>query len=65
MPYGICSRERPKYQIKEELGTPRNGPRGVGEGSDTMKVARDFRVEETNRSRLVVIVGYCFFILKI
>nr|XP_027190798.1 germinal center kinase 1 isoform X2 [Cicer arietinum] len=44
------SRERPKYQIKEELGTPRNGPRGVGEGSDTMKVARDFRVEETNRS---------------
>lgn len=43
------SRERPKYQIKEDPGTPRNGPRGIGEGSDTMKVARDFRGEDTNR----------------
>ncbi|XP_028796808.1 serine/threonine-protein kinase 24 isoform X2 [Neltuma alba] len=39
-------RERPKYQITEE-GTPRNGPRGVGEPSDTMKVARDLREEAT------------------
>ncbi|CAI8593161.1 unnamed protein product [Vicia faba] len=42
-------RERPKFQLKEDLETPRNGSRGIGEGSDTMKVARDFRVEENNR----------------
>ncbi|XP_057454008.1 uncharacterized protein LOC130745663 [Lotus japonicus] len=43
-------RERPKYQIKEDLETPRNGPRGIGEASDTMKVARDFKGEEANRA---------------
>ncbi|XP_058779617.1 uncharacterized protein LOC131653481 isoform X3 [Vicia villosa] len=43
------SRERPKFQLKEDLETPRNGSRGIGEGSDTMKVARDSRVEENNR----------------
>ncbi|KOM43555.1 hypothetical protein LR48_Vigan05g116000 [Vigna angularis] len=43
-------RERPKYQIKEEdLETPRNVSRGIGEGSDTVKVARDVRGEENNR----------------
>ncbi|XP_027340383.1 germinal center kinase 1-like isoform X2 [Abrus precatorius] len=42
-------RERPKYQIKEDPGTPRNGPRGMGEGSDTVKVTRDLRGEETTR----------------
>ncbi|XP_054816275.1 uncharacterized protein LOC129316054 [Prosopis cineraria] len=42
-------RERPKYQIKEDQSTPRNGPRGTGEGSDTMKAARDIRGEEAQR----------------
>ncbi|KAK4255832.1 hypothetical protein QN277_008777 [Acacia crassicarpa] len=39
-------RERPKYQIKEG-GTPRSGQRGMGEPSDTMKVARNLREEAT------------------
>ncbi|XP_061370494.1 uncharacterized protein LOC133313178 isoform X2 [Gastrolobium bilobum] len=42
-------RGRPKNQIKEDLGTPRNGPRGIGEASDTVKVVRDLRGEETDR----------------
>ncbi|KAF1881434.1 hypothetical protein Lal_00023470 [Lupinus albus] len=42
-------RERPKYQIKEDQETPKNGRRGMGEASDTMKVGRDSRGEETNR----------------
>ncbi|XP_019456460.1 PREDICTED: germinal center kinase 1-like isoform X1 [Lupinus angustifolius] len=41
-------RERPKYQIKDDQETPENGRRGMGEASDTMKVPRDSRVEETN-----------------
>ncbi|KAE9621625.1 putative protein kinase STE-STE20-YSK family [Lupinus albus] len=42
-------RERPKYQIKEDQETPKNGQRGMmGEATDTMKVARDSRGEETN-----------------
>ena len=47
----FLDRERPKYQIKEDIQTPRNGPRGIGEGSDTMKAPRDLRGEETVRSR--------------
>ncbi|GAU44953.1 hypothetical protein TSUD_100250, partial [Trifolium subterraneum] len=43
------SRERPKYQVKEDLETARNVQRGIGEGSDTMKVARDSKVDEINR----------------
>ncbi|KAG5114184.1 hypothetical protein JHK82_037453 [Glycine max] len=42
-------RERPKYQIKEDEETPRNGPSGMGEASGTVKVARDSRGEENNR----------------
>ncbi|CAL0326544.1 unnamed protein product [Lupinus luteus] len=43
-------RERPKYQIREEdQETPKNGRRGIGEASDTMKVARDSKGEQTNR----------------
>ncbi|KHN28077.1 Serine/threonine-protein kinase svkA [Glycine soja] len=42
-------RERPKYQIKEDEETPRNGPSGMGEASGTVKVARDLRGEENNR----------------
>jgi len=59
------SRERPKYQIKEDLEASRNGARGTGDASNTMKVARDPRVEEISRPRSVVTVGYWFFILKI
>lgn len=60
------SRDRPKYHLKEDLETARNGSRGIGEGSDTMKVARDFRVEENNRPRLVVrLLATSFIILKI
>ena len=50
-------RERPKYQIKEDQETPRNGPRGIGEASDTMKVARDLGLEEPNQARWVISVG--------
>ncbi|CAK7327763.1 unnamed protein product [Dovyalis caffra] len=42
-------RERPKYQIKD-VETPRNGPKGMGEGSDTVKVARDLRADGTVRA---------------
>ncbi|KAA8523930.1 hypothetical protein F0562_010353 [Nyssa sinensis] len=40
-------RERPKFQIKEDAETTRNGPRALGEASDTVKVTRDSRGEET------------------
>lgn len=45
-------RERPKYQppVEEENSTV---SRGIGEGSDTVKVKRDTRVEETVRARWV------------
>lgn len=39
-------RERPKYQLKEDAGTPRNGPKALGEASGTVKVTRDVRGEE-------------------
>ncbi|KAK6946697.1 Protein kinase domain [Dillenia turbinata] len=42
-------RERPKFQIREDGETPRNGPRAIGDASDTVKVSRDLRVEETVR----------------
>ncbi|KAF3442016.1 hypothetical protein FNV43_RR15932 [Rhamnella rubrinervis] len=41
-------RERPKYQIKDDADTPRNGPKAV-ETSDTVKVTRSLR-EETVRA---------------
>ncbi|XVF78563.1 hypothetical protein PTKIN_Ptkin14bG0144400 [Pterospermum kingtungense] len=43
-------RERPKYQLKEDAETPRNGLKAVGESTDTVKVARDIRGEETVRA---------------
>ncbi|XP_021667289.2 uncharacterized protein LOC110655329 isoform X2 [Hevea brasiliensis] len=42
-------RERPKYQIKD-AETPRNGPRTLGEASDTVKVTRDVGAEGTVRA---------------
>ncbi|KAK8507400.1 hypothetical protein V6N12_072663 [Hibiscus sabdariffa] len=43
-------RERPKYQLKEDVETPRNGPKPLGESTDTVKVARDIRDEGTVRA---------------
>ena len=45
-------RERPKYQIKDDEESPTNGPRTIGESSDTVKVSRNLR-EETVRARWV------------
>ncbi|XP_061948350.1 uncharacterized protein LOC133671567 isoform X3 [Populus nigra] len=42
-------RERPVYQIKD-AETPRNGPIGIGEGFDTVKVVRDLRADGTVRA---------------
>ncbi|KAI5605420.1 hypothetical protein POPTR_001G397600v4 [Populus trichocarpa] len=42
-------RERPMYQIKD-AETPRNGPIGIGEGFDTVKVVRDLRADGTVRA---------------
>ncbi|CAH8293633.1 unnamed protein product [Eruca vesicaria subsp. sativa] len=36
-------RERPKYQVKEDEETPRNGPKAPIESSGTVRVARDER----------------------
>ena len=49
----VLNRERPKYQLKEDAETPRNGPKAVGESTDTVKVTRDIRGEETVRARWV------------
>lgn len=43
-------RERPKYQIKEDDEFLRNGSKAMGEASDTVKVKRDPRGEETVRA---------------
>lgn len=43
-------RERPKFQIKEDAETPRSGPTALGEGSSTVKVTRDPKVEDTFRA---------------
>ncbi|MBA0783640.1 hypothetical protein Gotri_001324 [Gossypium trilobum] len=46
----VLNRERPKYQLKEDAETPRNGPKPVGESTDIVKVTRDVRGEETVRA---------------
>ncbi|KAK1416756.1 hypothetical protein QVD17_25872 [Tagetes erecta] len=43
-------RERPKFQIKDNGETSRNGTQAFGEGSNTVKVTREPRVEETVRA---------------
>ncbi|KAL7218282.1 hypothetical protein ACSBR2_011538 [Camellia fascicularis] len=43
-------RDRPKYQMKEDGETPRNGPTPLGEASGTVKVMRDSKGEETVRA---------------
>ncbi|GMJ11436.1 hypothetical protein like AT3G15220 [Hibiscus trionum] len=43
-------RDRPKYQLKEDAETPRNGPKSLVESTDTVKVARDIRGEGTVRA---------------
>ncbi|CAK9182984.1 unnamed protein product [Ilex paraguariensis] len=43
-------RERPKFLLKEDAETPRNGPKALGEASGTVKVTRDSRVGDTVRA---------------
>ncbi|KAI3803492.1 hypothetical protein L1987_31644 [Smallanthus sonchifolius] len=43
-------RDRPKFQIKGDGETPRNGTQDFGEGSNTVKITREPRVEETVRA---------------
>ncbi|XP_043701610.1 germinal center kinase 1 isoform X2 [Telopea speciosissima] len=43
-------RERPRYQIKEDAESPRNGPVAFGDSSGTVKVNRDSRDEEPSRA---------------
>ena len=45
------------YQIKD-AETPRNGPIGIGEGFDTVKVVRDLRADGTVRARWISFL-YC------
>ncbi|RID63627.1 hypothetical protein BRARA_E02618 [Brassica rapa] len=40
-------RERPKYQVKEDEETPRNGPKAPFQSSGTVRVARDERSQGT------------------
>ncbi|KAK4355389.1 hypothetical protein RND71_024360 [Anisodus tanguticus] len=40
-------RERPKFQIKDDMDSPRNGQKPVGEASGTIKVTRDIGFEDT------------------
>ncbi|XP_015082950.1 serine/threonine-protein kinase sid1 [Solanum pennellii] len=40
-------RERPKFQIKDDMDSPRNGQKPVGEASGTVKVTRDVGTEGT------------------
>ncbi|XP_074319349.1 uncharacterized protein LOC141656381 isoform X2 [Silene latifolia] len=44
-------RERPKYQVKEDIDNVRNGLKAYGEGSDTVKVTREQKSDGTVRSR--------------
>ncbi|XP_055823482.1 uncharacterized protein LOC129891993 [Solanum dulcamara] len=40
-------RERPKFQIKDDMDSPKNGQKPVGEASGTVKVTRDMGTEDT------------------
>ncbi|KAJ4982052.1 hypothetical protein NE237_032889 [Protea cynaroides] len=42
--------ERPRYQIKEDAESPRNGPVAFGDSFGTVKVNRDLIDEETSRA---------------
>ncbi|KAJ9537662.1 hypothetical protein OSB04_030395 [Centaurea solstitialis] len=42
-------RERPRFQIKEDGDSPTDGTQAFGDGSNTVKVVRESRVEETVR----------------
>ncbi|KAI3789597.1 hypothetical protein L2E82_02397 [Cichorium intybus] len=59
-------RERPKFQIKEDGESPRNGTQGFGEGSNTVKVTRESRVDDTvrvsNQGKTVRNAGWDFSI---
>ncbi|XP_023536097.1 germinal center kinase 1-like isoform X1 [Cucurbita pepo subsp. pepo] len=58
-------RERPKYQIKDDEESPTNGPRTIGESSDTVKVSRNLReetVRASNQSKAPKNAGWDFSI---
>ncbi|XP_074311117.1 uncharacterized protein LOC141646990 isoform X2 [Silene latifolia] len=43
-------KERPKYQVKDDIDNVRSNLKAYGEGSDTVKVARESRAEGTVKS---------------
>ncbi|CAK9175238.1 unnamed protein product [Ilex paraguariensis] len=49
--YCYLDRERPKFQLKEDAETPRNGQRALGEASGIVKVTTDSRVEDFVQTR--------------
>lgn len=49
----FLSRERPKFQIKDNGETSGNGTQTFEEGSNTVKVTREPRVDETVRARWI------------
>lgn len=49
----ISCRERPKYQIKDDMDSPRNGQKPVGEASGTVRVTKDMGTEGPVKVRLV------------
>ncbi|XP_010535076.1 PREDICTED: serine/threonine-protein kinase sid1-like isoform X2 [Tarenaya hassleriana] len=57
-------RERPKYQIKEDGETPKNGPKALAEQSDTVKVPRDEKGQgnagDSNQVKTVKNAGWDF-----
>lgn len=53
----VSCRERPKFQIKDDMDSPRNGQKPVGEASGTVRVTRDVGTEGTVKVRLVKPLG--------
>ncbi|XVF70238.1 hypothetical protein PTKIN_Ptkin11bG0144700 [Pterospermum kingtungense] len=42
--------KRPKCQLKEDAKTPKHSPKAIGKSTNTVKVTRDVRGEETVRA---------------
>ncbi|CAL5393467.1 unnamed protein product [Camellia sinensis] len=59
-------RDRPKYQMKEDGETPRNGPTPLGEASGTVKVMRDSKgveaVQASSQEKTLRNAGWDFSI---
>ena len=50
-------RERPKYQVRENVDTARNGSRTMEDSSGTVKVTRNL-IDDTVRTRFVLTIVY-------